>query len=83
MMVALCATSAALAQNMPSGQLPHPAIVRIIAPERDGTSYGSGTLVAVNDTYGLGGYQLARSSRCCCADLGGLSQWISFGGNHS
>ena len=38
---------------MPSGQLPNPAIVRIIAPENDGVSYGSGTLVAVNDTYGL------------------------------
>ncbi len=38
---------------MPSGQLPNPAIVRIIAPEGDGISYGSGALVAVNDTYGL------------------------------
>jgi hypothetical protein len=53
MTIALCAASAAWAQNMPSGQLPNPAIVRIIAPERDGMSYGSGTLVAVNDTYGL------------------------------
>jgi S1-C subfamily serine protease len=53
MTIALCAASAACAQNMPSGQLPNPAIVRIIAPERDGVSYGSGALVAVNDTYGL------------------------------
>ena len=53
MTIALCAASAACAQNMPSGQLPNPAIVRIIAPESDGVSYGSGTLVAVNDTYGL------------------------------
>jgi hypothetical protein len=53
MTIALCAASAAWAQNMPSGQLPNPAIVRIIAPESDGVSYGSGTLVAVNDTYGL------------------------------
>jgi hypothetical protein len=53
MTIALCAASAACAQTMPSGQLPNPAIVRIIAPENDGVSYGSGTLVAVNDTYGL------------------------------
>lgn len=53
MTIALCAASAACAQGMPSGPAPHPAIVRIIAPERDGASYGSGTLVAINDTYGL------------------------------
>ena len=53
MTIALCAASAAYAQSMPSGQLPNPAIVRIIAPESDGVSYGSGALVAVNDTYGL------------------------------
>jgi hypothetical protein len=53
MTIALCAASAACAQTLPSGQLPNPAIVRIIAPENDGVSYGSGTLVAVNDTYGL------------------------------
>ncbi len=53
MTIALCAASAACAQSAPSGQLPNPAIVRIIAPENDGVSYGSGTLVAVNDTYGL------------------------------
>jgi hypothetical protein len=32
---------------------PHPAVARIIVPERDGTSYGSGTLVDVRDQYGL------------------------------
>jgi hypothetical protein len=53
MTIALCAASAAPAQSTPSGQLPNPAIVRIIAPESDGASYGSGALVAVNDTYGL------------------------------
>jgi len=53
MTIAICAASAARAQNAPSGQVPHPAIVRIAAPERDGVSYGSGALVAVNDTYGL------------------------------
>jgi hypothetical protein len=53
MMIALCAASAACAQSAPQGQMPHPAIVRIMAPERDGMSFGSGSLVAVNDTYGL------------------------------
>lgn len=32
---------------------PHPAVVRLIVPERDSTSYGSGTLVDVNGRYGL------------------------------
>jgi hypothetical protein len=33
---------------------PHPAVVRVIVPERGGaTSYGSGTLVDVHDRYGL------------------------------
>lgn len=32
---------------------PHPAVVRVVVPERDGTSYGSGTLVAVNESSGL------------------------------
>ncbi len=32
---------------------PHPAVVRVVAPERDGTSYGSGALVAVNESSGL------------------------------
>lgn len=32
---------------------PHPAVVRVIAPERNGTSLGSGTLVAVGDDYGI------------------------------
>ncbi len=53
MTVALCAASAAWAQSAQWAQAPNPAIVRIIAPERDGVSYGSGALVAVNDTYGL------------------------------
>ncbi len=37
----------------PSFSGPHPAVVRIVAPERDGTSYGSGALVAVNESSGL------------------------------
>ena len=32
---------------------PHPAVVRVIAPELNGTSLGSGTLVAVGDDYGI------------------------------
>ena len=34
-------------------QQPHPAVARIVVPEHDGTSYGSGTLVDVTDTQGL------------------------------
>ena len=34
-------------------QRPHPAVVRIAVEERGGTSYGSGTLVRVNEKYGL------------------------------
>jgi hypothetical protein len=36
-----------------STQGPHPAVVRIIVPNRDGTSLGSGALVAVTPTHGL------------------------------
>jgi S1-C subfamily serine protease len=36
-----------------SGQPPHPAVVRIIAPENGGTSMGSGVLVDINSTQGL------------------------------
>ena len=32
---------------------PRPAVVRVAAPEGEATSYGSGTLVAVNNKYGL------------------------------
>ncbi len=34
-------------------QKPHPAVVRVIAPEEGGTSFGSGTLVDVRGDYGL------------------------------
>lgn len=37
----------------PAPQIPHPAVVRIIVPERNGTSLGSGTLVDVTGDYGL------------------------------
>lgn len=32
---------------------PHPAVVRVIVPEGDATSYGSGTLIDVRDQFGL------------------------------
>ena len=32
---------------------PHPAVVRVVSPERDGTAYGSGALVAVTESTGL------------------------------
>lgn len=43
------------AASAPAGppQKPHPAVVRVIAPENGGTSYGSGTLVDVRGDYGL------------------------------
>lgn len=36
-----------------AAQMPHPAVVRIIVPEGDATSYGSGTLIDVRDQFGL------------------------------
>ncbi len=35
------------------GDQPHPAVVRVVAPEGTGTSLGSGTLVAVSENLGL------------------------------
>ena len=40
-------------QALTANRLPHPAVARIIVPEGDGTSYGSGTLVDVRDRYAL------------------------------
>jgi len=37
----------------PSFSGPHPSVVRVAVPERDGAAYGSGTLVAVNESSGL------------------------------
>ena len=37
----------------PTGELPHPSVARVIVPNRDGTSFGSGTLVEVDDQHGL------------------------------
>ncbi|MEX2186857.1 MAG: trypsin-like peptidase domain-containing protein [Pirellulales bacterium] len=46
---------AAIALNAAAGvsQQPHPAVARIIVPDRDGTSYGSGTLVDITESQGL------------------------------
>ena len=41
------------ADYLGSGQAPHPAVVRIIAPENGGTSMGSGALVDINPSQGL------------------------------
>jgi len=44
---------AAFADYLLTDQPPHPAVVRIIAPEGEGTSMGSGVLVDVNTNQGL------------------------------
>ena len=36
-----------------TSQQPHPSVARIVVPEGEATSYGSGTLVDVRDQYGL------------------------------
>ena len=55
--IALLAAATAWARTdpapPPTSLTPHPAVVRVVAPERDGTAYGSGTLVAVNESSGL------------------------------
>ncbi|GEM_PF-1114587 len=51
--------AAAIAAGRPGYQpagmssAPHPAVARVVAPERNGTAYGSGTLVEVNDLFGI------------------------------
>jgi hypothetical protein len=37
----------------PSFSAPNPAVVRVVVPERDGASYGSGALVALSESSGL------------------------------
>lgn len=37
----------------PAAQIPHPAVVRIIAAEQNGASLGTGALVAVDESHGL------------------------------
>ena len=55
--IALCFTRGALGrpafQPAPSFSPPHPAVVRVVAPERDGMAYGSGALVEVNEIFGI------------------------------
>ena len=46
-------TPEVFADYLGSGQPPHPAVVRIIAPENGGTSMGSGVLVDINASQGL------------------------------
>ena len=53
MAIVLCTARAAAGWPASPPQTPHPAVVRIMAPERNGASFGSGTLVAVSDTHGL------------------------------
>lgn len=43
----------AFADFLGSGHPPHPAVVRVVAPENGGTSMGSGVLVDVNPSQGL------------------------------
>jgi hypothetical protein len=38
---------------VPAATPPHPAVARIVVPEKDGISYGSGTLVDVRGGFGL------------------------------
>ena len=53
MMIVLGAAVAARGSNLHQPQRAHPAVVRIVAPDRGGTSYGSGALVGLSDAYGL------------------------------
>jgi len=55
----------ALADYIATGQTPHPAVVRIVAPERAGVSLGSGVLVDVNRSQGLvlTNWHVVRDSR--------------------
>jgi S1-C subfamily serine protease len=54
-----------LAEFLLTGQTPHPAVARIIAPESSGTSMGSGVLVDVNRSQGLviTNWHVVRDSR--------------------
>jgi hypothetical protein len=54
-----------VADYLLTGQTPHPAVVRIVAPERSGTSLGSGVLVDINRSQGLvlTNWHVVRDSR--------------------
>ncbi|QDU55833.1 S1 family peptidase [Aeoliella mucimassa] len=50
----ICLTTAALPlAGRAAPNTPHPAVVRVVTPESDGTAYGSGTLIDARDEYGL------------------------------
>jgi serine protease Do len=51
--VALVIALVAQGETLPVAWAAHPAVVRIIAPESGAVSFGSGSLVAVTDFYGL------------------------------
>ena len=53
MAIVLCAATAAPGRTAPLSPDVHSAVVRVVAPDRSGTSYGSGALVGVNQTHGL------------------------------
>jgi hypothetical protein len=55
----------AFADYLFTGQEPHPAVARIVAPEQTGTAMGSGVLVDVNRTQGLvlTNWHVVRDSR--------------------
>lgn len=56
-LVAICISSVAAArpgfQPASAYTSPHPAVVRVVSPEYDGTAYGSGSLVEVNELFGI------------------------------
>jgi len=54
-----------LAEFLLTGQTPHPAVARIIAPESSGTSMGSGVLIDINRSQGLviTNWHVVRDSR--------------------
>jgi len=54
-----------VADYLLTGHTPHPAVVRIVAPEQGGTSLGSGVLVDVNRSQGLvlTNWHVVRDSR--------------------
>jgi hypothetical protein len=55
-LLALLPASTALAWpsfSAEAPQTPHPAVVRVVTPNHDGVSMGSGFLAAVNDSHGL------------------------------
>jgi hypothetical protein len=54
-----------LADYLYTGQTPHPAVARIVAPESSGASMGSGVLVDINQSQGLvlTNWHVVRDSR--------------------